>query len=218
MVNRSYYYAAQFATTNTGDVTSTLKGCTVKNNFYGAGFLGGVTGTVTSTLDSTRVMGSAFGAGYSASIPTVNIYNIDKTPPVANIYTGLIKPQSGGTSTTYYWSHHHGSTSSPATPASAATHDTAYFYTEIPLDNLGTVSQTATLIIKGNSEIGTMEDDGEGHQVLKAGTGNVYGGGDQSAVSGSTTVILKEGATVLGNVYGGGNQGAVGGSSEVKIQ
>ena len=215
VVNRSYYYSAQFATTNTGNVTNTLKGCTVENNFYGAGFLGGVNGTVTSTLDSTRVMGSAFGAGYSASIPTVNIYNIDKTPPVANIYTGLIKPQSGGTYTVYKWDHNHGTTSSPVTVNPNS--DTAWFYTELPLDNLGTVSSTATLIIKGNSEIGTMQGE-PGSQTLKPGTGNVYGGGDQSAVAGNTTVILQQGATVLGNVYGGGNKGPVGGNSSVTLQ
>ena len=49
-------------------------------------------------------------------------------------------------------------------------------------------------------------------------SGNVYGGGDQSAVSGNTTVILEENAHVHGNVYGGGNEGPVGGNSEVKIQ
>lgn len=210
-IDRIYYYSAQFATTNTGNVTSILKGCTIENNFYGAGFLGGVNGKVESTLIDTRVMGSAFGAGYSASVPKVSIYNTDKTPPMANTYTGMVKPQSGGTYSTYTWCDTAGSTGSPVT------HDTLFF-TEISLSNLGAVSQTATITIKGNSEIGTMEDDGEGHQVLKANTGNVYGGGDQSAVTGSTTVILQEGATVHGNVYGGGNNGPVGGNSSVTIQ
>ena len=210
MIDRIYYYSAQFATTNTGNVTSTLTGCTVENNFYGAGFLGGVTGTVTSTLDDTHVMGSAFGAGYSASIPKVDIYATDKTPPVANIYTGMVTPQSGGTPTTYTWCDTAGSTGSPVT------HDTLFF-TGISLNNLGTVSQSATLTIKGNSEIGTMQGE-PGSQTLKPGTGNVYGGGDQSAVTGSTIVILQEGATVHGNVYGGGNNGPVGGNSSVTIQ
>lgn len=215
VVNRSYYYSAQFATTNTGNVTNTLKDCTIEENFYGAGFLGGVSGTVTSTLEDTRVKGSAFGAGYSASVPTVNIYNKDKTPPVVNTATGMIKPQSGGTYTVYKWDHSHGSTSAPVTVNPSS--DTAWFYTEVPLDNLGTVSSNATLTIKGNSEIGTMQGEPES-QTLKDGTGNVYGGGDQSAVSGSTTVNLQQGVTVLGNVYGGGNNGAVGGNSEVIIQ
>lgn len=52
---------------------------------------------------------------------------------------------------------------------------------------------------------------------LVEGTGNVFGGGDESTVSGNTTVTLEQGATVHGNVYGGGNQGTVGGNSTVNI-
>ena len=214
VVDRVYYYSAQFATTSTGNVESTLKGCIIDNNFYGAGFLGGVSGTVTSILEDTRVYGSVFGAGYSASVPKVSIDAKDKTPPSANLYTGMITPQSGGTKEIYYWSDHHGSTASPATAASAATHDTAYFYTEVSLKNLGAVNDNVTLTIKGNSTVGTEISPG----VLKENTGNVFGGGDESTVTGNTTVILEEGTTVLGNVYGGGNEGTVGGNSSVTIQ
>ena len=205
VVNRSYYYSAQFATTNTGDVTSTLTNCTVENNFYGAGFLGGVTGSVSSTLINTHVLGSAFGAGYSAASGTVSISNTDKTPPVVNTYTGMIKPQSGGSATTYYWTHETsvgGNTLSTSSPAVLNVGGKNWFYTEIPLDNLGAVSVDATLTIKGTSVI---EHD-------------VYGGGDQSAVTGDATVNLQEGAHVKGDVYGGGNNGPVGGNTEVKIQ
>lgn len=213
VVNRSYYYSAQFATTNTGNVTSTLTDCIVKTNFYGAGFLGGVRGNVTSTLTGTHVMGSVYGAGFSASAGTVTIYNKDKTPPKPNVFTGMIKPQVEGTSKTYYWSNNHGSTGSPATAASPATHDTAYFYTEIPLENLGAVSNNVTLVITGNSTIGTVEGGN-----LVENTGNVFGGGDQSAVTGNTSVYLQDNTQVLGNVYGGGNNGSVNGDSEVVIQ
>lgn len=209
VVNRSYYYSAQFATTNTGKVTSTLTGCTVLNNFYGAGFLGGVSDSVISTLTDTRVMGSAFGAGYSAASGTVTISSKDKTAPVVNTYTGMIKPQSGGTSTTYTWTNTSGSTDSPITGS--------LFYTEIPLTNLGAVNKTAVLTINGNSEIGTMEGE-PGSQTLMEGTGNVYGGGDQSAVTGNTIVKLQGNATVHGDVFGGGNNGTVGGNSSVTIQ
>ena len=215
VVNRSYYYSAQFATTNTGSVTSTLTNCIIEENFYGGGFLGGVTGNVTSTLDNCTVNGSVFGAGYSASAGTVSISNKDKNPPVANVNTGMIKPQTGGTSTTYYWTHDKGSTGSPIT-ASGEGVDYDYFYTEIPLDNLGAVSGTVTLTIKGNSKVGTVGDSNTGH---------VYGGGDQSEVRNSTTpanastIVNIEGDTeVLGNVYGGGNQGFVSGSTTVNIE
>ena len=35
---------------------------------------------------------------------------------------------------------------------------------------------------------------------------NVYGGGDQGAVGGNTTVTLKDNVEVNGNVFGGGNE------------
>lgn len=217
VVNRSYYYSAQFATTNTGNVTSSLTNCTVENNFYGAGFLGGVTGSVTSTLTDTHVMGSVYGAGYSAASGTVTIHNIDKIPPVVNTYTGMITYNPGGNSTTYTWTHDSGTTGDPVTGDSDE-----LFYTEVPLDNLGAVQGNVTLTIKGQSVVGTEGDTT---------TGNVFGGGEQSAVmqsldgsgnpvanTGNTTVILQGGTKVLGNVYGGGNEGEVSGNSQVTIQ
>ena len=203
-VNRSYYYSAQFATTNTGNVTSTLTDCTINTNFYGGGFLGGVTGNVTSTLNNCTVKGAVFGAGYSASAGTVNIYNKDKVPPVPNTYTGMIKPQTGGTSTTYYWTHDKGSTSSPIT-AATETDPKNYFYTEIPLTNLGAVTGNVTLTINGNT---VADEDGK---VMKVGE-SVYGGGEESVVNGNTTVAVTggtigttgKGGARWGNVFGGG--------------
>ena len=223
VVNRVYYYSAQFATTNTGSVTSTLTDCTIETDFYGGGFLGGVTGNVTSTLTDCTVKGSAYGAGFSASAGTVTIHEKDKTPPEPNVYTGMIKPQSGGTSTTYTWTHEtsiNETNLSTSSPTATGKDGTKYFYTEIPLDNLGAVSGLVTLTITGTSEkgsvIGTTGDTT---------TGNVYGGGDASAVNNtskpadaSTTVTLKGNTEVLGNVFGGGNRGMVSGSTTVNIQ
>ena len=218
VINRSYYYSAQFATTNTGNVTNTLTGCTIEQNFYGGGFLGGVNGNVTSTLTDCTVNGNVFGAGYSASAGTVTIYNTDKTPPTANVYTGIINPQSGGTSTNYYWTHDHGSTDSPIT-AATETDPKSYYYTEIPLDNLGTVSGLVTLTITGTNEKGSVIGI-EGDNT----TGHVYGGGDASAVKNTTTpanastiVNIKGNTEVKGNVFGGGNEGEVTGSATVNI-
>jgi hypothetical protein len=192
VVNRSYYYSAQFATTNTGDVTSTLTDCTVNTNFYGGGFLGGVTGSVTSTLNNCTVKGSVFGAGYSASSGTVSISNKDKVPPVPNIYTGIIKPQTEGTATTYYWTHETTFGSTTLSTSSPAVLDPNgdgknYFYTEIPLNDLGTVSGIVTLNINGTTTVGE----------------SVYGGGEESNVSSNTEVNISNG-TVQGNVFGGG--------------
>ncbi len=204
VVNRSYYYSAQFATTNTGNVKSELTNCTINTSFYGAGFLGGVNGSVTSTLIDCTVNGSVFGAGYSASAGTVSISTKDKTPPSANVNTGMIKPQTDGTSTTYYWTHDKGSTASPITAAGEG-EDHDYFYTEIPLDNLGAVDGNVNLSLEGNTTVG----------------GSVYGGGDASAVTGaghSVTVSLKGNTTVNGSVFGGGNNGKVEGSTIVNIE
>ena len=202
-VNRSYYYSAQFATTNTGNVTSTLTDCTINTNFYGGGFLGGVTGNVTSTLNNCTVKGAVFGAGYSASAGRVNIYNKDKVPPVPNTYTGMIKPQSGGTFTTYEWTNNKTfgtttlSTGSP-TILNPNGDGKNYIYTEVSLENLGAVSDNVTLTIDGTTTIGE----------------SVYGGGEESGVGGNTEVTVK-GGTIgaeggssygyrYGNVYGGG--------------
>ena len=241
VVNRSYYYSAQFATTNTGNVTSTLTDCTINTNFYGGGFLGGVTGNVTSTLNNCTVAGSVFGGGYSASAGIVSISNTDKVPPVANTYTGMIKPQKDGTSTTYYWTHEttFGSTTlSTSSPAILNPNGDGknYFYTEIPLENLGTVTGNIILNINGTTTVGkSVYGGGEESSVggntevtVTGGTigtpnlggaeyGNVFGGGkgkeddvNAGIVKGSTSIIVNSSPTILHNVYGGGAYGSVG--------
>ena len=209
-VNRSYYYSAQFATTNTGNVTNTLTDCTINTNFYGGGFLGGVTGNVTSTLNNCDIKGAAFGAGYSASAGTVNIFNKDKVPPVPNTYTGMIKPQSGGTFTKYEWTNNKTfgtktlSTGSP-TILNPNGDDINYIYTEVSLENLGSVSGKVTLTINGNT---VVDEHGK---VMKVGQ-SVYGGGEESTVGGDTEVNVNggtigttgKGGATWGNVYGGG--------------
>ena len=229
-VFRTYFYAAQFSATNTGPISNTLTGCKVLKNYYGAGNLGGVYGDVTSELTDTEVDSLAFGAGFSAKIPQVTIYNSDKTPPTIDINTGIITPQSGGTSTTYTWCYENTEThvvvpEGVTIPAGVGTGNPAfvnasdgknYFYTTVSLEDLGMVRGDVTLTLKGNSKVGT-----QGH----AETGNVFGGGDESAVAknasgekGNTTVKLQGNTNVRGNVYGGGNEGAVGGNTEVIIQ
>ncbi len=208
VINRSYYYSSQFATTNTGNVTSTLTDCTINTNFYGGGFLGGVSGNVTSTLTDCTVLGSVFGAGYSASSGTVTISNIDKTPPSANVFTGMIKPQSGGTSTTYYWTNETslgGKTLSTSSPSVQDVGGKNYFFTEVSLTNLGAVNGNVMLTLNGSTNV----------------SGSVYGGGEASAVTGSdhtVTVSLQGNTQVEGDVFGGGNMGMVQGTTKVKIE
>ena len=233
-IYRSYFFAAQFSATNTGSITNNLTDCTVLTNFYGAGNLGGVKGNVTSTLTDTKVLGSAFGAGFSATVPDVTIYNKNKGVPTINANTAIITPQSGGTGTTYTWCYKNNTTgvvvpSDVVVPNNVGTgnpsfeyNNKKYYYTEVPLVNLGAVSGAVSLTITGSdgegkgSVIGTVNDTT---------TGNVYGGGDASAVknetnpaSASTTVTLSGNTQVLGNVFGGGNNGEVSGSTTVNVE
>ena len=199
--NRTYLYAAQFATTDTGPVYSTLEDCEVLGNFYGGGFLGGVKGSATSVLKgATHVHGNVYGAGYSASVPTVGIYSKTYTPPVRNDSTSVITPPVYSDPTYYMWTNETNfgnttlSTDNP-TIINPNGDGINYIYTTVPLQNLGTVSGNVILTIGDGCIIGDDVADDDG--------GDVYGGGDESSVSGSTTVNLT-GGTIYGDVYGGG--------------
>ena len=203
------YVAFSLATTN--NVTSTLTNCTIDSNFYGGGSLGAVDGTATSILDGCTVKGNVFGAGYSATKPKVAVMNLGgfRTEPHYDEQSGSFLQHEYPDTVHYHWEH----AATVESTGTAINTGTKTLYTEENLDALGEV-HTATLTLKGNTTVGTLLNNGS----LKANTGNVYGGGDESAVSGNTIVILQEGATIHGNVYGGGNNGPVGGNSEVKIQ
>ena len=172
-VCRTYMYAAQFATTNTGNVSNTLTDCTIETDFFGGGLLGGVTGNVTSTLSgNTVVEGNVYGAGYGIADLTVDVLPKGYTPPTRNPDTAVITPPGYPTATTYHWTNDAGSTSSPATRKDGID----YLYTEISLKNLGTVTGDVTVNLKGRTEV----------------HGNVYGGGDHGVVEGSTTVNIQD--------------------------
>ena len=207
-VARIFVEYVKFSLATTHNVSSTLKHCTIDSNFYGGGSLGKVDGTVTSTLDSCTVNGNVFGAGFSASLPTVEVDSIGfRTEPYYYTELGTYRTGIKNRTATYKWKRKVGDTWINTADSS--------LYTTEDLDALGTVQGNVTLILRGTTTVGTLVGD-----VLKLNTGNVYGGGDMSGVTGggNTTVILKGKANVLGNVYGGGNKGAVSGSSRVLIQ
>jgi len=206
-VCRLFVEYVKFSLATTRGVTSNLKHCTITGNFYGGGSLGKVDGPVTSTIDSCMVNGNVYGAGFSASLPTVEVDSIGfRVEPYYYTELGTYRTGVKGQTKPYTWEHKDEVTSTD----NAIDKVNQILYTTVNLDktNLGSVN-TATITLKGNTTVGTQGDDD---------TGNVYGGGDESAVSGNTKVILEDGTHVLGNVYGGGNKGAVGGNSEVKIQ
>ena len=84
----------------------------------------------------------------------------------------------------------------------------------------------STNVIIGNGTVGTIEND-----ILKAGTGNVYGGGEIGRVESNTSVTIglegntENNITIMGNVYGAGQgvethgySGLTRGNSTVVVQ
>ena len=199
----------KFSLATTRNVTSTLTGCTITNNFYGGGSLGKVDGSVTSTLNGCTVNGSAFGAGFSASLPTVEVDSIGfRVEPY--YYDGLGTYRTGvkGVTTTYRWEHGN----------SISVDNTKHIlYTTEDLTTLGTVTGKATLNITGNTivEGKVFNEDG----TVKEITGGVFGGGDASAALGDTEVNVNGGkSSSILNVFGGGNRADVSGNVTVNMR
>ena len=211
-VHRLYLWYASFSLAQTNDVVSTLTGCTVTGNFYGGGSLGAVSGNTTSTLTDCTVKGNVFGAGFSVEIPTVDVRNLRTNPgpfvpePKYNTNTGVYEPGGFPANVEYKWVQ---STVANNSNALVDDGDDHTIKTNEPLNALGSVQGNVSLSILGNSHIGNGAHD--------ATHGNIFGGGDQSAVNGNTTVIIGDNTEVEGNVYGGGNEGAVGGTTTVNI-
>ena len=196
---RFYVKFITFSLAKTNDVTSKLTKCTVNNNFYGGGSLGKVLGTATSILDDCTINGNVFGGGYSATIPKIEVRN---TPafksgkePNKNINIGMFEEGEIADSVIYEWKHvdnmpENGKIGMESTSAGN------FVYTDEDLTSLGQVG-TVNLTIKGNTNVAGKIEDG-----INTG-GNVYGGGEESNVSGDTRVNIS-GGTIAQNVYGGG--------------
>ena len=239
-VARTYQHWAQFGTTRTGNVTNTLTDCIIEGDFYGGGYLGNVGGetlgdkTVTSVLTADIVHGNIFGAGFSASIPTFPAHDKSKVFYPRRDAAGVVIPGSVGYVTgddgkviQYEWCYKNPSTnevipSGVEIPASANTTNPVFEYpagsgkwyclTTKSLENLGLVSGTVTLTLN-NCIVGTMLENGQ----IKPDTGNVFGGGNESAVSGDTELLIKDHSRIFGNIYGGGNMGKVNGKTKVIV-
>ena len=210
---RFYVKFAAFSLARCNDVESNLKGCTIENNFYGGGSLGKVVGTVTSELEDCVVKGNVFGAGYSASLPTLEVRDAGFTQnPNYNKDSGMFEPGTFSGTTPFTWKNATEASVSLTNGQSGSDLTTNhYIYTNIDLSksNLGSVDGNVNLTIKGKSKIGGLP-----------GKGNVYGGGEQSYVTGAShkvKVTLQGDTEVEGNVFGGGDEGIVEGSTEVNM-
>ena len=217
---RLYVKFASFSLAQCNEVESKLKHCTIENNFYGGGNLGKVVGTVTSELDNCTVKGNVFGAGFSASLPTLEVRDDGfTTAPNYNKSSGMFEPGVFSETTTFSWKNAAEAGATLSNGQSGSDLNTNhYIYTnqDLRTSNLGSVDGDVNLTLKGDTKVGTLQ----GNNVL-TGTGNVFGGGESSWVTGAShtvTVLLQDGTTVYGNVFGGGDQGNVEGSTKVNIE
>ena len=193
-VARFFVNYASLSLASTRNVTNTLLGCTI-GTFYGGGSLGAVNGDINSTLTNCTVTGNAFGAGFSASVPTVEVWNaganLVPNPTynrMANVFNNasVKTPKDNNQYIEYTWSKTQGSNESPFVDTEDGKH---YIHTDVSLDGLGSVSGNAILNIEGTTTVG----------------GNVYGGGEESGVGGSTQVFINNTGTAgTGNVFGAG--------------
>ena len=214
---RLYVKFAAFSLAQCNNVESKLKGCTIENNFYGGGSLGKVAGKVDSELEDCTVKGNVFGAGFSASLPTLEVRNAGFTQnPNYNSASGMFEPGTFSGTTTFEWKNasEAGVTLSNNDSGSDLTNHFIYTDTDISNSNLGSVAGAVTLTLKGDTKVGYDEN---GNPIN--GSGNVYGGGDESYVTNnaSTTINITGDTEIFGNVFGGGNKGLVSGNATVNI-
>ena len=210
---RFYVYFAAFSLAQCNKVSSSLKHCLVENNYYGGGSLGKVADSAISVLDSCTVMGNVYGAGFSDTLPTLQVRDGGFTEtPNYNSASGMFEPGVFSGTTEYHWKQVNANALTNNNPGTSVSGDTNYVHTTVDLNSLGSV-KTVALTLKGNTVVGTLEGS-----ALKAGTGSVFGGGEESAVSEDAQVILEGWTQVRGNVYGGGDKGEVGHNTKVILR
>ena len=191
----------------TGDVTLNLFGGTMDNAFGGSNVNGNITGKITVNMldkgDCPLTVHNIYGGGRDAAYTP-------ETPgdyPEVNLIHGTVskKAETVGETTTYSGGNVFGGglgatatvNSSPKVTIGYASGLSGIVNTLMPT---GTTLTTAAVAVAGN----------------------VYGGGEQAPVAGSTTVTVQQGTaqgmtittTVTGDVYGGGALADVGTEGE----
>jgi hypothetical protein len=221
-VARFYTGYAKFDLATTGNVTNTLNGCTIINDFYGAGCQGKVNGTVTSTLTNCTIKGSAFGGGFKATANEVDVYPV--TQPSLSVFTketGLFSEFGTVTPETYEWIQ--GDASHDEVAGTGVNEGKLFTSKDVTLTDLGNVTGTISITIDGGYVGGTSEGQTPAQPATatseaRPAGGSVYGGGNESKSLNNTIVTLKGNAEIYGDVFGGGNKGLVSGNSTVNIQ
>ena len=220
---RFYVNFATFSLAQCHNVSSTLTGCTINQNFYGGGSLGNVTGKATSVLDGCTVHGNVFGAGYSASLPQIPFrtggFKTGKTPNI-NTHSGMFEPGVFSDTLHYEWRYAADESVTLTNGGNGINTAKKYVYSTIELKGLGQVGET-DLTVKGNTVVEGKIFNSAGNATGEQ-TGGVFGGGDESGVNGDTKVRIQkadEGASAptVNNVFGGGNTADVNGKAVVMM-
>ena len=189
-------------------------------NFYGGGSLGKVNGPIKSILTNCTVEGNVFGAGYSATLPTVDVMNNSfQKAPLYDQNLGAYLEAEPPTTTAYTWEHAD-EVNSTATAINTNT-SKVFTTENLEKSNLGSVSGAVTLTIttsgeQGRTVIGSTGNSSTGNVYGGGDESYVY---DEATPANASIIVNIEGDTeILGNVYGGGNKGAVSGSTTVNIK
>ena len=196
-VARFFVDYAKLSLATVGSITSTLTNCTILGDYYGGGCQGRVEGDVTSTLTDCTVNGNIFAGGYTAAATPCYVYPI--TPPTYSTFKstlGIFTPFGTTPPDTCVWAQ--------ATAGQAAgTVSGNTIYTDVDMTKMGEVNGNTVITVSGNSYV----------------AGAVYGGGNESKVTGTTTVHINatDGGNRINNVFGGANQADVNGATTVNI-
>ena len=193
----------------TGNVTLNLYGGTMDNAFGGSDANGNITGKITvNMLDQESsscglTVHNIYGGGRDAAYnPTYTVAEGEtRLSPEVNLIHGTVSKKSDGSNGNVFG----GGLGSTATVSSN------------PKVTVGYVSSLSSLLPSGLTTVNVTVE------------GDVYGGGEEAAVSGSTSVTVQQGTAqgmtistaVNGDVYGGGALANVGtdanNSTEVTI-
>lgn len=195
------YGGGNFAASNAGNITVNCTGTfTDWNNYEGIEYLYGganqadVTGPITLNITKGTIKNVFGGNNTSGTISngiTVNVTKADNCMHLYNVY-------GAGNVAAY--------TGSPAVNINHGTID----------NNVYGGGKGSAAVVTGNPEV-TIGDNNIDHVAVV--TGDVYGGGDAAAVTGTTTVEYNDNnaSSTVGNLFGGGNAAGVTGTATVNM-
>lgn len=220
IVGSDVYGGGEMAKVNTTDGSTltngksthvTLRVGTVQGSLYGGGLgvrpsgddpgtRADVFGPVQVTINGGTVVGNVFGCNNLFGAPQTTVV-VDVLKDPSNVTMSLQNVYGGGNQADYS--------------------NSGYDYPEVNIKH-GTVGGSVfggglgvTATVTGNPQV-TIGDNVENHTAVVS--GKVYGGGDEAAVIGSTTVTVQNAhSQVWVDVYGGGNQADVLHSTTVHI-